>query len=52
MCILATFINHKQNNAGIKHPVVRGRIKLVYISPKSLSLPRFREMLYSEVVVW
>ena len=46
--ISATFINHEQDDANVKHAVVQGKYKFVYISPESLSLPRFREMLYSD----
>ena len=46
--ISAAFINHEQNDASIKQSVVQGRFKFVYISPESLSLPRFRQMLYSD----
>ena len=46
--ISAAFINHEQNDANIKQAVVQGKYKFVYISPESLSLPRFREMLYSD----
>lgn len=43
----AAFINHEQDDANVKH-AVQGKYKFVYISPESLSLPRFREMLYSD----
>ena len=46
--ISAAFINHEQNDTNIKQAVVQGKYKFVYISPESLSLPRFREMLYSD----
>ena len=46
--ISAAFINHELDDANVKHAVVQGKYKFVYISPESLSLPRFREMLYSD----
>ena len=46
--ISAAFINHEQDDPNVKHAVVQGKYKFVYISPESLSLPRFREMLYSD----
>ena len=46
--ISATFINHEQDDTNVKHAVVQGKYKFVYISLESLSLPRFREMLYSD----
>ncbi len=46
--ISAAFINHEQKDDAIKQAVVRGRVKFVYISPESLSLSKYRDMLSTE----
>ncbi len=46
--ISAAFINHEQSDASIKQAIVRGQVKFVYISPESLSLVRYRDMLSTE----
>ena len=46
--ISAEFINHEQTDHEAKQAVVKGKVKLVYISPESLSLPKYREMLCTE----
>lgn len=49
MGISAAFINHEQDDPTVKQAVVQGKVKFVYISPESLSLPRYRDMLHSDV---
>ena len=46
--ISAEFINHEQTDIAAKQAVVQGKVKFVYISPESLSLPKYRDMLYTE----
>ena len=46
--ISAEFINHEQTDNAAKQAVLQGKVKFVYISPESLSLSRYREMLYTE----
>lgn len=42
--VSAAFINHEQKDAGVKIAVVEGKIKVVYISPESLTILKFRDM--------
>ncbi len=46
--ICAAAINHEQRDATVKQAVVKGDVKLRYISPESLALDKYREMLSSE----
>ncbi len=43
--ICAAFINHEQSDVGVKRSVVEGKMKFVYISPKSLAMPKYRDIL-------
>ena len=45
--ISSAFINHEQEDWSVKQAVVDGKTKFVYISPESLSIPKYRDMLYS-----
>ena len=45
--ISSAFINHEQNNPAVKKRVQEGQYKFVYISPESLDLPQYRDMLLS-----
>ena len=46
--ISSAFINHEQNDSGVKRMVVEGKVKFVYISPESLSMPKYRDMLLND----
>ena len=45
--ISAAFINHEQDDPMVKTGVQEGQYKYVYISPESLDLPQYRDMLLS-----
>ena len=40
--ISAAFINHEQNDSGVKRMVVEAKAKFAYISPESLAMPNYR----------
>jgi len=46
--ISSSYINHEQEDWSTKQAVVDGKMKFVHISPKSLSIPKYRDMLYSD----
>ena len=46
--ISSAYINHEQEDWSAKQAVVDGKMKFVYISPESLSNPKYRDMLYSD----
>ena len=46
--ISATFINHKQDDGCLKQAVIEGKKTFVYMSSESLSIPKYRDMLYSD----
>ena len=40
--ISAAFINHEQDDSHVKQAVIEGKKTFVYISPESLSIPKYR----------
>ena len=46
--ISSAYINHEQEDWSAKQAVVDGKMKFVYISPESLSIPKYRDMLDSD----
>lgn len=46
--ISSAFLNHKQEDWSAKQAVVDGKTKFVYICPESWSIPKYRDMLYSD----
>ena len=46
--VSAAFINNEQDGPNVKKRVQNGEYKFVYISPESLDLPQYQEMLLSE----
>ena len=46
--ISSAFINQEQEDWSAKQAVVDGKTKFVHISPESLGIPNYRDMLYSD----
>lgn len=46
--ISAAFINHEQDDGHVKQAVIEGKKTFVYISSESLSILKYRDMLYSD----
>ncbi len=43
--VSASSINHEQTDGGVKKAVVQGKVKFIYISPESLAMPKYADML-------
>ena len=46
--ISSAFINQEQEDWSAKQAIVHGKTKSIHISPESLSIPNYRDMLYSD----